>query len=245
MLSFSVGSMQSKYKSAGNDWNDSKYRQLGEIVNECSSSIKKTLNDLNRCLVALDKIVQTVTEYESMSFTGGSGFDSLNPSIGVINNSFDTNIDSTTFCGILNDGTVVVLTNVSMKNITYTKRSRMDWDVLRKTFDSSIRRKFLAELGNQNDEYLTASGLTPDDILQIRSSRPSVPDGYEVHHILPLDDSGDNSIDNLILIRYRPHRIITNYQREFSPDLSPGDSVDVAWPMLNGMIYIEGGYLNE
>jgi len=72
MLSVSQTKMQNKYKNAGNEWSDSKYQQLGEIVNNCCSSIKKTLNELNGCLVSLNEIEKIVMEYESISLAGGS-----------------------------------------------------------------------------------------------------------------------------------------------------------------------------
>ena len=73
MLSNTIKNMQDKYRNAGNDWSDSKYQQLGEIVSECGSSIKKTLSELSRCSVALDKIAQTVMEYENVNITSASG----------------------------------------------------------------------------------------------------------------------------------------------------------------------------
>jgi hypothetical protein len=78
MLSVSIRGMQSKYRNAGNDWNDSKYQQLGDIVNECNSSIKKTLYELNGCLAALNEIEKIVMEYESVNFNGQSSFSSDN-----------------------------------------------------------------------------------------------------------------------------------------------------------------------
>lgn len=70
MLSASKKNMQCKYQNAGNDWSDSKYQQLGDIVNECSLSIRKTLHDLNSCLTSLNKMEQSVAEYESVSLVG-------------------------------------------------------------------------------------------------------------------------------------------------------------------------------
>ena len=69
-LSVSQRGMQSKYKSAGSNWNDLKYRQLGGIVNECSSSIGKTLNELGGCLASLNEIEKAIAEYESINISG-------------------------------------------------------------------------------------------------------------------------------------------------------------------------------
>ena len=69
-LSGSQRDMQSKYRSAGSGWTDSKYQQLGDIVNECNSSIRKTLNELNGCLASLRNVEQAILEYESISLAG-------------------------------------------------------------------------------------------------------------------------------------------------------------------------------
>lgn len=36
-------SMSRKYKQLGNDWNDKKYRELGDIVQECNKSFNAIL----------------------------------------------------------------------------------------------------------------------------------------------------------------------------------------------------------
>jgi hypothetical protein len=77
MLSLSQRDMQRKYQNTGNDWNDSKYQQLGDIINECNSSIRKTLQELNSCLASLKLIEQSVAEYDSINL---SGISSLNGS---------------------------------------------------------------------------------------------------------------------------------------------------------------------
>lgn len=94
MLSASQKNMQYKYQSAEKDWSDSKYQQLGDIVNECSSSIRKTLHELNGCLASLKKIEQSVSEYESINLIGnmpthGSGYQSIQVGIaGVFGGSY-------------------------------------------------------------------------------------------------------------------------------------------------------------
>ena len=67
LLTISQKDIKSEYENAGRYWNDSKYQKLGEIVRECDSSIGKTINELNVCLVSLNKIKQSVDEYESIN----------------------------------------------------------------------------------------------------------------------------------------------------------------------------------
>lgn len=76
------------------------------------------------------------------------------------------------------------------------------------------------------------AGLSEIDILDIKDG--FVPEGWQVHHKLPLDDSGDNSFENLVLIKNEPyHKVITNY-----PNLEIGliDSSEKVYILKNGEI---------
>ena len=77
MLRATQKQMQNKYREAGENWNDSKYQQLGDIVDECDSSINKTLRELEVCLMPLSAIEASIQEYESVNFFGvlGSAYD--------------------------------------------------------------------------------------------------------------------------------------------------------------------------
>lgn len=58
---------------------------------------------------------------------------------------------------------------------------------------------------------LKSHGLSETDIQKLKDG--FVPKGYQVHHELPLDDSGTNDFSNLVLIKNEPyHKVITNYQ---------------------------------
>ena len=97
------------------------------------------------------------------------------------------------------------------------------------------RKNFLEDL-SKNIEYLKEAGFTEKDILKMQNGR--VPDGWQVHHKLPLDDSGTNSFDNLVLIKNEPyHKVITNYQNSFAKQLTVGEIKNVNWPIPEGNIY--------
>lgn len=88
----------------------------------------------------------------------------------------------------------------------------------------------------QNIEDLKNIGFSDIDIQKIRNGL--VPDGWQVHHKLPLDDSGTNSFENLILIKNDPyHKVITNYQNSVVKGLQIGETLTIKWPMPNGNIY--------
>ena len=69
-------------------------------------------------------------------------------------------------------------------------------------------------------------------------AKGGVPKLYRVHHKLPLDDGGDNSVSNLMLIEDDPwHLAITNLQNVNTIGLQPGQTVNLKWPLYNGDIY--------
>ena len=142
--------------------------------------------------------------------------------------------DGTSFTWKLR-GKDVTLTNIIVQNISYVKRNSDELKNLRNEFNTTTRKAFLKDLG-QNTEYLKNAGFSDDDILKIQSGR--IPDGWQVHHKLPLDDSGTNSFDNLVLIKNEPyHKVITNYQNSMIRQMKVGDTKTIQWPIPNGNIY--------
>lgn len=57
-------SLKSKYQAAGTNWSDEKYADLGEIVKDCSGSLKSAIKDLDGCAAKLKKIERVIAEYE-------------------------------------------------------------------------------------------------------------------------------------------------------------------------------------
>ena len=79
---------------------------------------------------------------------------------------------------------------------------------------------------------MTTAGLSSDQIAQMASGQ--VPDGYEVHHILPLDDGGTNAFSNLVLIQNNPdHYLLTNYQNGVTKGMQSNQTQMIEWPMLD------------
>lgn len=136
-------------------------------------------------------------------------------------------------------GKIVVLEGLEWKHIKYLKRDRVEYDSLRKLFDSSGRKKFIKKLtsNNENISILRDAGIS-DEMISRMQKTGKLPDGYQVHHQLPLDDSGSNDFENLILIKNDPyHKALTEYQRLSIKNLSPLESVEIDWPILNGFVY--------
>jgi hypothetical protein len=130
-------------------------------------------------------------------------------------------------------GQRVELPGVKTEHFPYTKRGRVEYEELRKAFDSRGRADFLKSL---DEKQLRAAGFNDADIALVRQGK--VPQGYQVHHKKPLDDGGDNSFDNLVLIKNDPyHQAITNEQKRLVGDLQPGDTRAVDFPLPQGSIY--------
>ncbi|HCB3587583.1 TPA: HNH endonuclease [Citrobacter koseri] len=113
------------------------------------------------------------------------------------------------------------------------RRAPTEAAVLRRDFNNSVRKNFLINLAKTPDAI---SRFNSEDIL--RMSNGTVPKDYNVHHKLPLDDSGTNTFDNLVLIGNEPyHKIFTNMQSTVIRGMLPGESKVTPWAIPSGSIY--------
>ncbi len=227
-LSQTSSLLKSYYQEAGSGWTDKHYVRLGEIVGDCCKALSQPISGLNNCKTGLGKLLSAVQGYEA--FTGFSATES-----GQSNGFTSSSSSSSEGFTYTLRGESITLNGVSLQTITYVKREAEDRKELRKEFDSGTRKAFLKELGNDS-EMLKNAGFSEIDIAKIKNGR--VPDGWQVHHILPLDDSGTNSFDNLVLIQNNPyHMLITNYQNSTVTRMASTNSRTVQWPIINGRIY--------
>ncbi|MDB1944017.1 hypothetical protein PMY37_07195 [Clostridium tertium] len=186
---------------------------LGGEINKIGSNIKKAAEDIKNS----KKIQSGIDVYDNLS-----------------DSKLVEGVRKPDFIGKLR-GENVTLKDVKTKEISYIKRDTVELNALRNDFNTSARKNFLEELSKDVD-YLKESGFSEKDILKINNGR--VPDGWQVHHKLPLDDSGTNSFDNFVLIKNEPyHKVITNYQNSFSKQLEVGEIKNVNWPIPEGNIY--------
>jgi uncharacterized protein len=152
-----------------------------------------------------------------------------------IDEFFSTTRQNDNFVGEVR-GQRVELPGVRTERFNYTKRDRVEYDQLRRDFDNHGRSDFLRRLGADKERELRAAGMNDADIALIQQGK--VPQGWQVHHKKPLDDGGDNSFDNLVLIKNDPyHQAITNAQRRLVGDLVPGETRAVDFPIPQGSIY--------
>ncbi len=143
-----------------------------------------------------------------------------------------------TFTGTLR-GTRVELPGVSVRSITYTKRSSEELRALRSAFDSTERAGFVRSLASDPAKVaqLRRAGLNDDQIRMLADGR--IPQGWQVHHKLPLDDGGTNDYSNLVLIKNEPyHKVITNAQNAATRGMTEGQTRQIAeWPIPPGFVY--------
>lgn len=59
------GFLQKKYRDAGIGWHDEKYRQLGGLVNDCTTALNAPISELEECLHKLNEILKAIEKYES------------------------------------------------------------------------------------------------------------------------------------------------------------------------------------
>jgi len=131
--------------------------------------------------------------------------------------------------------------NWKIKEYHYVKKDRALFVKERNKFDSSVRSNFLKNLVEAHKEALVTAGLK--DVELERMGRGKVPLGFQVHHILPLDDNGTNDANNLLLMKNRPyHTSITKLQKSSTFDMQVGEERKIGmivpsedmliWPLL-------------
>jgi uncharacterized protein len=138
-------------------------------------------------------------------------------------------------------GQSVNLPDVDSVPVNYQKRNRDEYLNLRRQFDSGARASFAKSLVVSPDSVAAARRAGLDDAAIARLAEGKIPQGYQVHHKLPLDDGGTNALDNLVLIKNDPfHIALSNAQRELVGDLAVGSSRQVNFPIPRGNIYPPG-----
>ena len=135
-------------------------------------------------------------------------------------------------------GQEIVLDGVRATPVNYVKRDRVSYDALRRAFDNGARADFVRSLTSTPEQVAALRRAGLDDVAIARLADGRIPQGWQVHHKLPLDDGGTNAFENLVLIRNDPyHLALTNAQRDLVGDLPVGGSRQVDFPIPDGSIY--------
>lgn len=130
-------------------------------------------------------------------------------------------------------GKTLLLENTDVVKMDYIKRSNIEYSAMRREFDNQSRKIFIKKIADHPDVIARLSAEQRD---MLRAGR--VPTGFNVHHKFPLEDSGNNDFDNLILIKDKPyHPAFTTAQQHISRSLNPKQQNIVLWPVPRGVIY--------
>ncbi|MBL5804595.1 HNH endonuclease [Heyndrickxia sporothermodurans] len=135
-------------------------------------------------------------------------------------------------------GEDVILPNVKTEKVTFNKRNPIDTAQLRKDFNM-VRKDLMKSMANNPEKIkeLKKAGISDNDIEDMMEYG-LVPDGWQVHHKIPLDQGGTNDVENLVLIKNHPyHKVITNEQNSLTKGMKPGDRKKVDFPIPKGDIY--------
>ena len=134
-------------------------------------------------------------------------------------------------------GQQVEMQQVENRRIEYTKRPEHERQKLREEFNP-VRKKLIIDMANNPEKVKQLKQAGIDDVSIQKMQKGKVPKGWQVHHKLPLDDSGDNGINNLVLIHNAPaHSALTTYQKQNTGDMKSGESKTLSWPIPAGDIY--------
>jgi hypothetical protein len=121
------------------------------------------------------------------------------------------------------------LPDVPVISFDYRRRDIAEKAALRESFQMGERQAFLSHLVQDRAGDLRSQGFTERNLESLR--RGKVPHGYNVHHIKPLDDGGDNRFDNLVLLKAHPtHEAIHRYLDPQLRGLDVGQTRRVSLP---------------
>jgi hypothetical protein len=141
-------------------------------------------------------------------------------------------------------GKPVEFKNSSPGSIVFTKRSTEETDALRNAFNSTERSNFVKHVATTKSAELRAAGFSQKQINDMALDG-QVPDlrgqGFQVHHKKPLAGGGDNSFDNLIIMKQSPyHAALTTEQNRNVGDLAVGEEREIDFPLFTGLSVYSG-----
>lgn len=97
-----------------------------------------------------------------------------------------------------------------------------------------VRKAWLMAIASTHAAELEGAGIARQDIA-VMAATGKAPEGYQVHHRMPLDDGGTNAPSNLVLIRDDvEHRAVHGYYNpgeQRIDQLKYGEQCELALPM--------------
>ncbi|MCF2952397.1 HNH endonuclease [Yersinia pestis subsp. pestis] len=125
-----------------------------------------------------------------------------------------------------------LLNNIDVIKMDYIRRDRAELITMRGQF-RGMRSKFLKSISDNPEVKKRFDSATLADL-----ANGKAPKGWDVHHKLPLDDSGTNDVGNLVLIkRDFEHNLFTNTQSNITRQIGTNGAKEILWPVPKGVIY--------
>lgn len=139
------------------------------------------------------------------------------------------------------NGTNVKLPNITLEATQLTKVSDEVAQQMRNIFNSTGRKDFLTDLGNnsQISTMLREAGYTdvqiPELVQRLRDG--FVLPGHQVHHKIPIEYGGTNDFSNLVLMKQTPyHSAMTSFQNS-QINIPIGQTQTLDFPKVTGKFY--------
>lgn len=91
----------------------------------------------------------------------------------------------------------------------YVKRDRQELQTLRDAFNAGAKQEFVKWVAASHADQLRTVGLSEQQIAKALSSGTLNEYGrreFEVHHVRPLDDGGNNHFSNMVIVATGAHR---------------------------------------
>ncbi|OFW82643.1 MAG: hypothetical protein A2018_08025 [Alphaproteobacteria bacterium GWF2_58_20] len=120
-------------------------------------------------------------------------------------------------------------------NVRYTVASKEQRDQRRNYYHDVVRKQFASHLATHHAEKLRILGI-PEEQITIMRDRGEGPEGYNIHHKIPLHAGGTNDFSNLILMRADLHCHLHRFVDAKILGLKVGKSRDVVLPFLEGEV---------
>ncbi|MGH8757931.1 MAG: HNH endonuclease signature motif containing protein [Burkholderiales bacterium] len=152
----------------------------------------------------------------------------------IARHSASTTLGSASMIVLYHPAGARALPGFSHVALQYEKKAdRAHYKAERAAFDRQHRKAWVKDIAVTQRDQLLGAGLTEAQVATMaRYGR--VPDNYDVHHRLPLDDGGTNTPSNYLLLRSDiEHRALHGY---YNPAelrvrlLAPGEQALVAFP---------------
>ena len=125
---------------------------------------------------------------------------------------------------------------IPVVEVSYTAADKKHVKEMRHEF-TGMRRAFLKELAATQTDALKQIGFSDNMIALL--AKGEAPNGFNVHHKMPLAGGGKNEFSNFILIKNDPYHTDIHKVSDLQISaMNPGETKTVKIPMPQGSIFI-------